>query len=88
MSILSGGAGGGEGGGAGSEIAENKPFFTLFPNQIGWAVDITKISREFTSASLSSSTEVHSITEVYSDRFVYPDSALVFHHRADNLLSK
>ena len=58
-------------------FAENKPFFTLFPNQIGWAVDITKISREFTSASLSSSTEVHSITEVYSDRFVYPDSALV-----------
>jgi len=59
-------------------FAENKPFFTLFPNQIGWAVDITKISREFTSASLSSTTEVHSITEVYSDRFTYPDSALVF----------
>jgi hypothetical protein len=59
-------------------FAENKPFFNLFPNQIGWAVDITKISREFTTSSLSSSTEVHSITEVYSDRFVYPDAALVF----------
>ena len=58
--------------------AENKPFFSLFPNQIGWAVDIVKVSREFTTATLSSSCSVDSITEVYSDRFVYPDSALVF----------
>jgi hypothetical protein len=59
-------------------FAENTPFFPLFPNQIGWAVDVTKRSREFGTASLSTSTSVDSITEVYSDRFVYPDSALVF----------
>ena len=58
--------------------AENKPFFSLFPNQIGWSIEVTKLSREFTTASLSSSCSVDSITEVYSDRFVYPDSALVF----------
>jgi len=58
--------------------AENKPFFSLFPNQIGWSIEITKVSREFTTATLSSSCSVDSITEVYSDRFVYPDSALVF----------
>ena len=58
--------------------AENKPYFPLFPNQIGWAIDITKISREFTTPTLTSSCSVDSITEVYSDRFVYPDTAMVF----------
>jgi hypothetical protein len=57
--------------------AENKPSFTLFPNQIGWAIDVTKASREFGTPSLSTSTSVDSITEVYSDRFTYPDAALV-----------
>lgn len=57
--------------------AENKPFFPLFPNQIGWAVDITKMTREFATSTLSNSTSVDSITEVYSDRFTYPDAALV-----------
>jgi len=58
--------------------AENTPFFPLFSNQIGWAIDVTKRSREFATASLSSSTSIDSITEVYSDRFVYPDAALVY----------
>jgi hypothetical protein len=57
--------------------AENKPYFPLFPNQIGWAVDITKMSREFITPSLNSSCTIDSITEVYSDRFVYPDTAMV-----------
>lgn len=59
-------------------FAENSPSFDLFANQIGWAIDITKITLESTTSSLVSNTEVLSITEVYSDRFVYPDSALVF----------
>jgi hypothetical protein len=59
-------------------FAENSPSFDLFQNQIGWAIDITKITLESTTSSLVSNTEVLSITEVYSDRFVYPDSALVF----------
>lgn len=58
--------------------AENKPFFPLFPNQIGWAIDVIKVSREFGTPTLSTSTSVDSITEVYSDRFTYPDAALVF----------
>jgi len=58
-------------------FAENSPWFELFPNQIGWAIDIIKSVYEGVSSSLSNSTEVHSITEVYSDRFVYPDAALV-----------
>lgn len=57
--------------------AENKPSFPLLQNQIGWAIDITKMSREFASQSLTNSVSVDSITEVYSDRFTYPDAALV-----------
>ena len=59
-------------------FAENKPTFKLFDDQIGWAIDIIKQSREATSSSLKSESSIDSITEVYSDRFVYPDSALVF----------
>jgi hypothetical protein len=59
-------------------FAENSPSFDLFENQIGWAIDITKVTLESTTSSLVSNTEVLSITEVYSDRFVYPDAALVF----------
>ena len=59
-------------------FAENAPSFDLLSDQIGWAVDITKMTLESTTASLASNTEVLSITQVYSDRFVYPDSALVF----------
>jgi len=58
--------------------AENKPSFPLIQNQIGWAVDVTKMSKEFTTSSLSNSLSLDSITEVYSDRFVYPDAALVY----------
>lgn len=58
--------------------AENSPWFELFPNQIGWAIDVVKMSREGVGGGLSTSTTVDSITEVYSDRFVYPDAALVF----------
>jgi len=58
--------------------AENSPWFEIFPNQIGWAIDIVKRSREYTTAGFSNSTSVDSITEVYSDRFVYPDAALVY----------
>jgi len=59
-------------------FAENSPWFELFPNQIGWAIDVIKSVYEGVSSSLSNSTEVHSITQVYSDRFVYPDTAMVF----------
>jgi len=59
-------------------FAENRPTFKLFDDQIGWAIDIIKQSREATSTSLKSESSIDSITEVYSDRFVYPDSALVF----------
>ena len=58
--------------------AENKPSFPLLPNQIGWAIDVTKMVKEFGSASLMNSLTLESITEVYSDRFVYPDAALVY----------
>ena len=59
-------------------FAENAPSFKLIPNQIGWAIDITKATMEGFSASLGTSTDVLSISEVYSDRFVYPDAALVY----------
>ena len=58
--------------------AENSPRFDLFPNQIGWAIDVTKLTFEGTTSTMVSKTSVLSITEVYSDRFVYPDAALVF----------
>lgn len=58
--------------------AENKPSFPLLPNQIGWAIDVTKMVKEFGSASLMNSLTLESITEVYSDRFVYPDAALIY----------
>lgn len=57
--------------------AENSPWFEIFSNQIGWAVDIVKMSKEGVGGGLSNSTTVDSITEVYSDRFVYPDAAMV-----------
>lgn len=59
-------------------FAENTPWFELFPNQIGWAIDIVKLVREGIGGGISNSTTLDSITEVYSDRFVYPDTALVF----------
>lgn len=59
-------------------FAENRPTFQLFNDQIGWVVDIIKTSREATSSSIMTETSIDSITEVYSDRFVYPDSALIF----------
>lgn len=58
-------------------FAENSPWFELFPNQIGWAIDVVKLVYEGVGASNVNSTDVHSITEVYSDRFVYPDAAMV-----------
>ena len=58
-------------------FAENRPSFTLLSNQVGYAVEIIKMSREFVTASLTNSTTVDSITEVYSDTFTNPDSALV-----------
>ena len=57
--------------------AENSPWFEIYPNQIGWAIDILKNTIEGKGGGLSNATSVHSITEVYSDRFIYPDSALV-----------
>ena len=57
--------------------AENSPRFDIFPNQIGWAIDVIKLSFEGVTSTLVSKTSVLSITEVYSDRFVYPDAALV-----------
>jgi hypothetical protein len=59
-------------------FAENSPSFPLFQNQIGWAIDVTKLTLENTSNSLVSKTKVSNITEVYSDRFTYPDAALVY----------
>jgi hypothetical protein len=57
--------------------SETSPWFELFPNQIGWAMDIVKMTREGAGGGLSNSTSIDSITEVYSDRFVYPDTAMV-----------
>ena len=57
--------------------SENSPWYDLFPNQIGWAMDIVKMTREGAGGGLSNSTSIDSITEVYSDRFVYPDTAMV-----------
>jgi hypothetical protein len=57
--------------------AENSPWYELFPNQIGWALDIVKMSREGVGGGLVTSTSIDSITETYSDRFVYPDTAMV-----------
>ena len=58
--------------------AENTPWFEIFPDQIGWAIDVVKKTRESTGGGLFNSTSIDSITEVYSDRFVYPDTALVY----------
>lgn len=58
--------------------SENQPFFPLFPNQIGWVVDIYRTSLEGIGSSNQASTTVDSITEIYSDRFVYPDTAMVW----------
>lgn len=58
-------------------FAENRPSFPLLSNQIGYAIEITKMTREFATLTLSNSTSVDSITEVYSDSFTYPDSALI-----------
>ena len=57
---------------------ETSPWYQLFENQIGWQLDIVKMSREGMGGGLSTSTTVDSITEIYSDRFVYPDAAMVF----------
>ena len=59
-------------------FAENAPFFPLFPNQIGWALDIVRTSYEGVGSSNVASTTVDSITEIYSDRFVYPETAMVW----------
>ena len=58
--------------------SETSPWYQLFSNQVGWKLDIVKMSREGMGGGLSTSTTVDSITEIYSDRFVYPDAAMVF----------
>jgi hypothetical protein len=58
--------------------SENFPFFEILPNQIGWAVDIVKITRESLGGVAFNNTTLDSYTEIYSDRFVYPDTAMVY----------
>lgn len=58
--------------------AENYPFFELFPDQIGWVVKVTKITEEGIPPGIVNTTTVDSVTEVFSDRFVYPNTAMVY----------
>lgn len=58
--------------------AENSPFFSLFQNQIGWAITITKNTLEGGGSTLQTTTQIDSISEVYSDRFVHPSCAIVY----------
>lgn len=58
--------------------AENFPFFPLEEGQIGWAVDVFKMTEEGLPPTINNSTTVDSVTEVFSDKFVYPNAALVY----------
>jgi hypothetical protein len=58
--------------------AENFPFIQLLQNQIGWAVSVVKTTQEGLPPGITNSTSVDSVTEVYSDRFVYPNTAMVY----------
>ena len=58
--------------------SENFPSFEILRNQIGWAVDVIKITRESLGGTTFNNTTIDSYTEIYSDRFVYPDSAMVY----------
>jgi len=58
--------------------AENFPSFNILDNQIGWAVDVLKTTLESVGGTSFNNTTIDSYTEVYSDRFVYPDTAMVY----------
>jgi len=58
--------------------SENFPRFDVLPNQIGWAIDILKTTLESIGGGASNNTTLDSYTEIYSDRFVYPDTAMVY----------
>jgi hypothetical protein len=60
--------------------AENGYFIDLMPNQIGWAVEINKLTEEFNQSARSNSTTIDSINFVYANRFVYPNTAMVFNN--------
>lgn len=49
----------------------------VLPNQIGWVLDITKLTAENISAYTASSIEVASLSYIYGDRFTFPNAALV-----------
>lgn len=58
--------------------ADNGFLVEVLPDQIGWAVEIQKISAELSQGSRSNTTFVNSITEVYANRFTYPNTAMMY----------
>lgn len=60
--------------------AENGYFIDLMPDQIGWAVEINKITEEFSQTARSNSTTMDSISFVYPNRFTYPNTAMVYNN--------
>jgi len=58
--------------------AENFPNFSLFKNQIGWAITLTKNTLEGGGSTLQTTTQIDSISEIYSDRFVHPGCAIIY----------
>jgi len=58
--------------------ADNGFLVEVLPDQIGWAIEVQKITEEFSQSARSNATFVNSITEVYANRFTYPNSAMMY----------
>ena len=60
------------------QYTDNGFLVEVLPDQIGWAVEILKITAELSQGSRSNTTFVNSITEVYANRFTYPNTAMMY----------
>jgi len=60
--------------------AEQGFFYEVAKDQIGWAVEVNKLSAEFNQSLRKNTTYVDSITEICSNRFTYPGAALIYNN--------
>jgi hypothetical protein len=50
----------------------------VYPNQIGWVIDVEKASLEAPYQYESNTIEVNFMSYIYGDRFIYPNTAMVY----------
>jgi hypothetical protein len=58
--------------------ADSSFLIEILPDQIGWAVEVSKATEEFSQSARSNQTYISTVTEYYANRFTYPNAAMVY----------